>query len=104
MSKIPLVIADVIKRKLSVKHGVSEEEIQEAFLNRQPLVLAPEIRIKNQGTDPRYWFISETDRGRKLKVVFVFGSAGPPEIITAYEPNTSEEFLYAQELKKNERK
>jgi hypothetical protein len=104
MGKLPLIIADVIRRKLAVKQSVSEDEIQEAFLNSEPLVLSPETRSKNQKMDPRYWFISETDRGRKLKIVFALGAKGPPHIITAYEPNATEEFFYAQEVQKKNRR
>jgi uncharacterized DUF497 family protein len=89
-----IVIYPSILRKLQEKHGVSREEVEQAFANRTGK-LAEEMRPKNQGDSPRFWFISETDSGRRLKVVFVFDDEeSGPVVITAYEPNIKEESLY----------
>jgi hypothetical protein len=90
-----LVIYPPIEHKLKVKHQVTVQEVAQAFLNRTGK-LATEVRPKNQGGHPRYWFISETDAGRRLKVVYADDPTEPgPVIITAYEPNPKEESLYA---------
>lgn len=89
-----IVIYPKILQKLNEKHGVSRDEVEQAFMNRTGQ-LAEEVRPKNQGGDPRFWFISETDTGRRLKVVFVFDEEEPgPVVITAYDPNPKEESLY----------
>jgi uncharacterized DUF497 family protein len=91
-----LVVYAEIEEKLSRKHQVTILEVEQAFLNRTG-ELAKENRPQHTGRDPRYWFISETDTGRRLKVVFVDDRTEPaPVIITAYEPNNSEEEEYAR--------
>jgi len=93
---VKLIFYPPISRKLGAKHQVSEQEVEEAFLNRTGK-LAMELRPQNQGVNRRYWFISETDHGRRLKVVFaVDPKEHGPVIITAYEPNKMEEQLYAR--------
>ena len=90
-----LVVYPSIALKLKDKHRVLVDEVKQAFLNRSGR-LAREMRPQNQGSFPRYWFISETDTGRRLKVVFVHDpDESGPVIITAYEPNSKEEILYA---------
>jgi hypothetical protein len=43
---------------------------------------------------PTMWFISETDRGRALKVVFIEHPSQVYELKTAYEPSPEEERIY----------
>ena len=89
-----MIIYPLILEKLKNKHGVSADEVMEAFLNRTGS-LAKEIRPKHQGTEDRFWFISATNEGRELKVVFFVESEEKmPVIITAYEPNEDEVKLY----------
>ena len=90
-----LVIYPPILIKLRDKHQVSPQEVEQAFLNRLGK-LATETRPNNQGDSPRFWFISETDSSRRLKVVYADDpTESGPVIITAYEPNAKEESLYA---------
>lgn len=90
-----LVVYLGIAKKLREKHQVEVAEVEQAFLNRTGR-LAKEVRAKNQGEHPRFWFIAETDAGRRLKVVYALDpeEAGPL-VITAYEPDETEENLYA---------
>ena len=89
------VVYPAIALKLKDKHQVVIDEVKQAFLNRSGR-FAREMRPQNQGGLPRYWFISETDTGRRLKVVFVNDpDESGPVIITADEPNSKEEVLYA---------
>ena len=91
-----LVVYPEIEEKLETKHQVSISEVEEAFLNRTG-TFAKEARPQHLGKDPRYWFISETDVGRHLKIVFVDDPTEPGAvIITAYEPNEMEEEEYAR--------
>ena len=89
-----IIIYSTILDKLKNKHGVSASEVEQVFLNRTG-VLAKEMRAKNQGAEDRFWFISPTDKGRELKVVFFIDiDENVPVIITAYEPNNDEVKLY----------
>lgn len=92
--KVRIIIYSSISEKLKNKHGVSASEVEEVFLNREGL-LAKEVRPQHQGLEDRFWFISTTDRGRELKVVFFIDpEENAPVIITAYEPNDDEVNLY----------
>lgn len=98
-----LVIYPMILQKLKAKHRVAVHEVEEAFLNRTG-PLASEVRPQNIGAVPRYWFISETDTGRRLKIVFADDPTETgPVIITAYEPNPREEKLYESITKQKQR-
>lgn len=92
-----LTIYRAIQQKLANKHAVSESEVHQSWMNREGKILE-EVREKNRGANPRYWFLAETDTGRLLKVVFTLDPDEEfPVIITAYEPNSSEERIYEQE-------
>ena len=64
-----IIIYPSILEKLKNKHDVSATEVEQTFLNRADK-LAKEVREKHQKGEQRWWFISATDTGRKLKVVF----------------------------------
>jgi hypothetical protein len=55
-----------------------------------------DTREQHQSDPPTRWFISETDYGRKLKIVFINTDLGIV-IRTAYDPN-SEETAYIQKI------
>lgn len=90
------VITARIRQKLKEKHNVDPEEVEQCFLNREGRFL--EDTRENHRTDPpTQWFISETDSGRRLKVVFVEDEElGQIHIKTAYEPNSEEERIYGR--------
>jgi uncharacterized DUF497 family protein len=91
---VRIIIYPLILDKLRIKHGVSADEAEQAFLNRSGL-LAKEVRLHNQGDEDRFWFIATTDVGRELKVVFfIDADENIPVVITAYEPNDEEVKLY----------
>lgn len=88
-----------IKKKLTEKHSVSVSEVEEAFLNRDRHLLEDQ-RLKNKGDNPRYWFISKTDKDRELKVVYVVDpDFTEPVVITAYEPSSEEKRIYEKYAK-----
>jgi len=71
---------------------VSKEEIEQCFLNRTGAYLLDE-REEHASDPPTRWFISETDFGRELKIVFI--PKGNDVIIrTAYDPNPEERRIY----------
>ena len=84
----------IILEKLRIKHDVSIEEVEQAFLNRTGK-LAKEVRTRHQGDEQRWWFVSTTDMGRELKVVFFKDDdCKIPVIVTAFEPSDDEVKLY----------
>lgn len=100
---VRITIYPLIIDKLTKKHGVSADEVEQAFLNRTGF-LAKEVRLQNQGVEDRFWFISTTDSGRELKVVFfIDADENVPVVITAYEPNDDEVKLH-EKLQRQKKK
>lgn len=52
-------------------HNVTEQEILQCFANRDRTFLT-DSRPEHQTPIPTQWFVSETDYGRRLKVVFIY--------------------------------
>jgi len=81
-----------VLHKITTKHNVTLEEVQECFASRSGVDLVDQ-RAEHQTNPPSRWFVSETDRGRKLKVVFMFID-GEIHLKTAYEPSEDVKALY----------
>ena len=64
----PFLIPPHILIKIREAHGVDEEEVKEAFFNRDNEI-CDETREQHRRDYNKIWFISETDKGRLLKVV-----------------------------------
>jgi uncharacterized DUF497 family protein len=88
-----------ILRKLKDKHNVEWSEIEEAFLNSS-LDFLEDDRKPHKTNPPTLWFVSQTDRGRLLKIVFMQNGTST-EIKSAYEPNKLEIKIYAKYTKKH---
>lgn len=87
-----LIVSPAIREKLLVKHSVKVGEVAECFFNREGPLL--EDDDEDHRTDPpSYWFIAETNRGRRLKVVFV-AKDGNTYLKTAYNANGKSEAIY----------
>ena len=75
-----------------MKHQVTEREVSQCFCNKSGGLL--EDDREDHLTTPRTeWFISETNRGRLLKVCFVW-MGNNVDIKTAYEPSEEEQRIY----------
>lgn len=86
-------VSPEVERKLRDKHDVEFDEVVEAFVNHSGHFLRDDREI-HQTVPPTEWFISETDAGRRLKIVFV-EEDGTFRIKTAYQPSPREEAIYA---------
>ena len=89
-----LVISQKTENKLAEKHQVRPNEVRPCFGNREA-GFPEDDREDNRTDPPAKWFISYTNRGRKLKVVFVF-KEGKVFLKTAYPPNPDEISIYNQ--------
>ena len=91
-----LIIKPDVWKKLETKHLIKVPwEIIQCFANRSGITL-DELRQKHK-TDPKtVWFVSETDSGRKLKIVFMQHPNRDIEIKSAFEPNPEEIAIYAK--------
>ena len=87
-------IAPQIVRKIKEKHDVDPNEIDECFANRTGNFLE-DTREQHRTRPPSQWFLSETDQGRLLKIVFIEEqSHGEIHIKTAYQPDENEVRIY----------
>jgi hypothetical protein len=88
-----LLISPNITAKLSGKTPpVTQEEIEQCFANSSGCYLE-DTREDHKSNPPTQWFISETDRGRELKIVFIQRDNNIA-IRTAYDPNDVEKRIY----------
>lgn len=96
---MPIIIHPEIIEKLKTLHGVSEREVHQCFDNMEREAILDK-REKHKTNPPTQWLISQTNKSRELKVVFMqFGA----DIIvkSAFEPIPEERriyFKYAQLL------
>ena len=87
-----LIISPKIQEKLATRHNVKNNEVSQCFANRTGKYLLDSR--EEHASDPKtHWFISETDYGRKLKIVFV-----PKDrdiyLRSAFTPNENELRIY----------
>lgn len=87
-------ISPRVAAKLRDRHKVDGNDIAECFANRHGKFFT-DSRADHQTDPPTYWFVSETDAGRVLKIIFV----RYPEsfaIKSAYEPTDGSDALYEE--------
>lgn len=87
-----LIISDAILSKLRAKHNVERREVEQCFQNVCGAYLTDD-REEHRSDPPTLWFIAPTNRGRKLKVAFVFRD-GKIYLRTAYEPEPEAQRIY----------
>ena len=83
-------LPDIIE-KLAVKHNVSQDEVEEVFLNK------PRIRFVESGYERGedvYSALGRTDAGRYLVVFFIQKSAGIALIISSRDMDAKERKRY----------
>lgn len=80
-----IVISPRVRDKLAAKHNVKPEEVEQCFSNKNGEYIE-DTREEHAAQGPTYWFIAETNYGRRLKVVFV-ESDGNLYIKTAFQPS-----------------
>lgn len=88
-----LHLSDSVEQKLREVHKVDQLEILECFGNQTRTVLVDD-REEHKSNPRTKWFISETDSGRRLKIVFIQPTIFDFVIRTAYEPDEYEEQIY----------
>ncbi|WP_041389863.1 ADP-ribosyl-[dinitrogen reductase] hydrolase [Polaromonas sp. JS666] len=92
-----LAMSPDVLEKLREKHNVSLREVEQCFENKCGLYL--EDDREEHRTDPAtLWFVAPTNRGRPLKVIFIFID-GTVHIKTAYEPIQEVIDLYERHAK-----
>lgn len=88
-----LIIAPDIRDKLlRPDHNVKEDEVRECFLNHDGVYLE-DTEEEHETDPPSEWFIGQTDRGRELKIIFVFRD-GNIFLKSAYDANDKSKRIY----------
>jgi len=95
---MPLIISERVREKLAQKSPpVTDKEILECFANQthHPLIDTREEHLTNPFTR---WFVSETDYGRKLKIMYIPRKDGI-HIKSAYDATDEIIGIYAEKAK-----
>ena len=88
-----LVISPAVRHKLSTKHDVTQEQVEECFRNHDDGTYLIDTREEHATNPPTLWFIGTTDVGRELKIVFVH-EHGNLYLRTAYTANAKQKKIY----------
>ncbi|TKR55350.1 ADP-ribosyl-(dinitrogen reductase) hydrolase [Allopusillimonas ginsengisoli] len=91
---VTLVTSPAMREKLTTKHRVQEQEIEECFLEHEGKYLV-DTREEHNTDPPTMWFIGRTYRGRLLKIIFVHRD-GNIYIKSAYEPTEAVIRIYKE--------
>lgn len=87
-----LVISPAIEEKITLKHRITRQDVEQCFINRARSYLL-DNGLDHQTEPPTEWFISENDRGILIKVVFIFDD-GLVYLKSAFPPNSTEIRIY----------
>lgn len=87
-----LIISDAILTKLRDKHRVDRREVEQAFGNKCGIFLIDD-REDHQSDPPTLWFVAPTNKGRLLKVAFIFRD-GKIFLRTAYDADMTSQSIY----------
>ena len=79
-----LKVSKQVHAKLKNKHQVSLDEVVEAIVNYSGVIFE-DSRAQHKTKPPTILYISETDDGRPLKLVFV--ATNPLTLKSAYQPS-----------------
>lgn len=91
-----MIIDPDVWEKLVKKHRIDPPwEIIQCFANRFGIEL-DDIREEHKTNPKTVWFISETDCGRKLKVVFMRYPNGDIKIKSVFPPDAKEMAIYTK--------
>ncbi|HEX3912180.1 MAG TPA: hypothetical protein VHW71_01625 [Steroidobacteraceae bacterium] len=95
-----LWFSDDVKQKLAEKHGVSVDEVRQCFENLEGDFIK-DTREEHLTEPLTWWFVSETNKRRLLKVCFIArkiktesGVETRVDIKTAYPPPAEDIELY----------
>lgn len=92
-----MIVSAGVLAKLRDKHQISRREVEQCFENLCGEFLE-DSREDHRTDPPTLWFIGPTNRGRLLKVVFLFRD-GNAHIKTAFEPEQKAIDIYDRHAK-----
>jgi hypothetical protein len=87
-----LKISAAILAKIVDGHNVQVVEVEQAFQNRYAGLLE-DSRARHKTNPPTLWFVAPTNKGRRLKIVYI-QEGKEVHLKSAFEPNAEEERIY----------
>jgi hypothetical protein len=87
-----LVISQSILDKLRDKHQVERREVEQCFANKCGTFLM-DTREDHRSDPPTLWFVAPTNKGRLLKVAFIFRD-GKVFLRTAFDADEISKSIY----------
>lgn len=89
---VNLRISTAVLEKLAKKHQVERREVEQCFDNKCGLFLMDD-REDHASDPPTLWFIAPTNKGRSLKVIFVYRD-GYMDLRSAFEADEAAQRIY----------
>jgi uncharacterized DUF497 family protein len=89
-----LKITPDVLLKLSAKHSVTREEVEQCFYNKAGKLLI-DTREKHKTNPPTLWFLALTNKGRLLKIVYI-QIENIIHLKSAFSPNQTEIDIYSR--------
>jgi uncharacterized DUF497 family protein len=89
-----LLISAKVLEKLKSKHGIARSEVEQCFINRTGKLLI-DNRALRKTNPPTLWFISKTNKGRLLKIVYI-QKGSEIHLKSAFDPIAIEISIYAK--------
>lgn len=89
-----LIISPKVLEKLKGKHGIVRKEVEQCFHNRSGKLLIDD-RALRKTNPPTLWFLSKTNKGRLLKIVYI-QIGNKVHLKSAFDPIAIEIAIYAR--------
>jgi len=89
-----LIISAKVLEKLKNKHAVDNFEVEQCFFNLTGKLLTDNRELRRTNP-PTLWFISKTNKGRLLKIVYI-QKLSEIHLKSAFAPSTIEIGIYAR--------
>lgn len=89
-----LTISVKVLEKLKSKHGIVRSEVEQCFFNLTGKLLIDDRELRKTNP-PTLWFISKTNKGRLLKIVYI-QKGSDVHLKSAFDPNAVEIGIYSR--------
>jgi len=89
-----LIVSQKVIDKLKSQHQVVIAEVEQCFANRTGNLLTDNRELRKTNP-PTLWFISRTNKGRLLKVVYI-QKGREVHLKSAFDPNPAEIEIYSR--------
>jgi hypothetical protein len=89
-----LRISHKVLEKLAAKHKVERREVEQCFENKCGTYLLDD-REDHKSDPPTLWFVAPTNKGRSLKIVFIYRD-GNLDLRSAFDADAKVQEIYGR--------